>query len=107
MATETDAEKARLVLEGSHGTARDADEAVALLKKEVQHGNADAMWILGVCCEFGIGTEQDEGRAEQLFQKAAQQGNTTAMLLLDEPQTMGCEQSTANKQHSQPKKSIV
>ena len=54
-----------------------------LANKHRNNNNADAMWMLGVCCEFGIGTEQDVHRAEQLFESAAQQGNTTAMLLTD------------------------
>ena len=88
MTTEPEtAERALWMLEGSHGMARDADGAVVLLEdlvnKHRNNNNADAMWMLGVCCEFGIGTEQDVHRAEQLFESAAQQGNTTAMLLAD------------------------
>ena len=78
------AEKARWMLEGSHGMARDADAAVALLEEKVKDGNAEAMWMLGVCCEFGMGTEQDVARAEQLYERGAAQGNATAMLLTDE-----------------------
>ena len=110
MATETEtSEKALWMLEGSHGMTRDADGAVVLLedlvnKQHNKHCNADAMWMLGVCCEFGIGTEQDVHRAEQLFESAAQQGNTTAKLLMDKLENMngrgcmemdlGCEQTT-------------
>ena len=81
--TEECVEKARWMLEGSHGMTRDADTAVALLEEKVKDRNTEAMWMLGVCCEFGIGTEQDVERAEQLFQNATQQGNTTAKLLTD------------------------
>ena len=82
--TEECVEKVRWMLEGSHGMTRDAGTAVALLEDLViKDRNTEAMWMLGVCCEFGIGTQQDVERAEQLFQNAAQQGNTTAKLLTD------------------------
>ena len=71
------------MLEGSHGMARDADAAVALLEDKVKDGDAEAMWMLGVCCEFGMGTEQDVDRAEQLYKRGAEQGNATAKLLAD------------------------
>ena len=74
-------EKARWMLEGSHGMARDADAAVELLEKKVKDGDTEAMWMLGVCCEFGMGTEQDVERAEQLYKRGAEQGNATAKLL--------------------------
>ena len=80
--TEECVKKARWMLEGSHGMTRDADTAVVLLEDLVNKDrNTEAMWMLGVCCEFGIGTQQDVERAEQLFQNATQQGNTTAELL--------------------------
>ena len=75
-------EKAQWMLEGSHGMARDADAAVALLEEKVKDGDAEAMWMLGVCCEFGMGTEQDVERAEQLYQRGARR-NATAKLLTD------------------------
>ena len=71
------------MLEGSHGMARDADAAVALLEEKVKDGDAEAMWMLGVCCEFGMGTKQDVERAEKLYERGAEQGNATAMLLTD------------------------
>ena len=76
-------DEARWMLEGSHGMARDADAAVALLEEKVKDGDAEAMWMLGVCCEFGMGTEQDVERAEQLYQRGLKQEDTTAKLLTD------------------------
>ena len=69
------------MLEGSHGMARDADAAVALLEEKVQNCDAEAMWMLGVCCEFGLGTEQDVARAEKLYKRAAELGSSPARLL--------------------------
>ena len=76
-------EQARWMLEGSHGMERDADVAVALLEEKVKDRDAEAMWMLGVCCEFGMGTEQDVDRAEQLYERGAEQGSATAKLLAD------------------------
>ena len=92
------------MLEGSHGMARDADGAVVVLQQQVdEHHDAQAMWLLGLCCEYGRGTEQDTQRAEQLFQQAAQQGDETAKLLVDQlrnssgrgclDMVWGCEQT--------------
>ena len=65
--------------------ARDADGAVVVLQQQVdEHRDAQAMWLFGLCCEFGMGTEQDTQRAEQLYWEAAQQGDETAQLLIGE-----------------------
>ena len=96
-------DKARWMLEGSHGMARDAGAAVVLLEEEAKDGDAEAMWMLGVCCEFGMGTEQDVERAVQLYNSAAEQGNATAKLLTGKLKNkngrgstqmdLGCEQN--------------
>ena len=44
---------------GGHPQDGDADVAVALLEEKVKDRDAEAMLVLGVCCEFGMGTEQD------------------------------------------------
>ena len=81
--TKTATEKALWMLEGRDGMARDADGAVVVLQQQVdEHHDAQAMWLLGLCCEYGMGTQQDTQRAEQLFQQAAQQGDETAKLLV-------------------------
>ena len=88
-------EKARWMLEGSHGMARDADAAVALLEEKMKDGDAEAMWMLGMCCEFGMGTEQDVERAEQLYERGAEQANATARLMTDKLKNQngrGCTQ---------------
>ena len=41
--------KAWWVLEGSHGMARDADMAVALLEVKLNDGDAEAMRLLCMC----------------------------------------------------------
>ena len=103
-------EKARWMLEGSHGMARDADAAVALLEEKVKDGNAEAMWMLGVCCEFGIGTEQDVDRAEQLYKRGAEQENATAELLtkkLKNENGRGCTQMDLEREQAKTNNSCI
>ena len=92
------------MLEGSHGMARDAGAAVALLEEEAKDGDAEAMWMLGVCCEFGMGTEQDVARAEQLYSRAAGQGNKTAKLLTDKLKNKNGRGSTQMKLQGEQEK---
>ena len=90
------------MLEGSHGMARNTKAAVAVLEERVKDGDAEAMLMLGVCCEFGMGIAQDAERAEQLYERAADKGNTTAKLLTGKlknnngrgctEMSLGCEQ---------------
>ena len=37
--------------------------------------DADAMWMLGVCYEFGMGIEQDIERAVTLYKQSSEKGN--------------------------------
>ena len=90
------------MLEGSHKMTRDAYAAVALLEAKVKNGDAEAMWILGVCCEFGTGIEQDAERAKQLYKHGAAQENATAMLLTDKLKNKngrGCTQMDLSCEH--------
>ena len=99
-------ENARWMLEGSHGMTRDADAAVALLEEKVKDGDAEAMWMLGVCCEFGMGTEQNADRAEQLYLRGVVQGNATAELLakkLKNKNGRGCTQMNLGREQENSK----
>ena len=46
-------------LSGHGGAEKDENGAVVLLEERVKEGDAEAMWMLGVCNEFGVGTEQN------------------------------------------------
>ena len=46
-----------------------------MLQERVKEGDADAMWMLGVCNEYEIGTEQDIERAEDLYKQSSERGN--------------------------------
>ena len=70
------------MLSGYGGADVDADGAVALLEERVKDRDAKAMWILGVCCEYGIGTEQDFERAQKLYGQSSGRGNEIGKNLL-------------------------
>ena len=67
--------QAWLMLSGLGGVDVDEDGAVALLKERVKDGDTDAMWMLGICYEFGIGIEQNIEQAEKLYQQSGDGGN--------------------------------
>ena len=71
------------LLSGRGNVEVDQDRAVALLEERVKDRDAEAMWMLGVCCEYGIGTEQDLKRAELLFSKSRRASNRTGRFLWD------------------------
>ena len=78
----TQTEEALWMLEGSHGRKRDECAAVSLLEKIVEEKHdPDAMWLLGVCCEYGMGTQKDVERAGRLITEATQKGSKPAMKL--------------------------
>ena len=56
-----------LKLSGNGGADVDAEGAVALLEERVEDSDNQAMWMLGVCYEYGIGIEQNAERAEWLY----------------------------------------
>ena len=53
----------------------DAGKAVALLEERVKEDDTEAMWMLGLCCEYGMGTEQDLERAETLYRQSRDEEN--------------------------------
>ena len=64
-----------LKLSGVGGAEVDEDGAVVLLEERVKDRDGDAMWMLGVCYEFGIGTEQDIERSDKLYEQSIRQRN--------------------------------
>ena len=63
------------MLSGRGGAGVEAKGAVALLEERVKEGDAEAMWMLGVCSEFGIGIEQDIERSSRLYGLSKDEGN--------------------------------
>ena len=67
--------RAWLMLSGLGGVDVDEDGAVALLEERVKDRDSDAMWMLGICYEFGRGIEQDKVQAMKLYQQSMDGGN--------------------------------
>ena len=66
---------------GSGGARKDVDEAVFLLEERASSGDGEAMWMLGLCKEYGIGTEQDIEGAEKLYKQSRKAGNEIGKIL--------------------------
>ena len=70
-------------LSGDGGVDVDVNGAVALLEERVKDRDAEAMWMLGVCNEFGIGIEQNIERAEMLYRQSSEGGNEIGKILME------------------------
>ena len=62
-------------LSGCGGCEIDVDGALALLIERVKDKDSDAMWMLGLCHEFGMGCEQDIGEAQRLYEQCKDCGS--------------------------------
>jgi len=68
-------------LSGRAGVELDYDGAVALLEERTAEGDGEAMWMLGLCCEYGVGIQQDVGRARLLYQQSFEANNVLGWFL--------------------------
>ena len=75
------------MLSGICGAEFDPDGAVALLEERLKDGDSDAMWMLGLCCEFGMGIEQNIDRADRLYRFSCRHGNAAGEFLMSN----GCD----------------
>ena len=66
---------------GVGGAKKDVDEAVRLLEERVKDRDGEAMWMLGLCKEYGMGTEQDIEGAEKLYRQSVEAGNEIGKIL--------------------------
>ena len=48
----------------------------------MKDGDGEAMWMLGLCCEYGMGTEQDVQRAESLYLESLRSGSVVGDFLV-------------------------
>ena len=53
-------------------------------RKAADQGQADAQYLLGLCCYYGFGVGEDKGQAVKWYRKAAEQGHTNAQYKLGE-----------------------
>ena len=77
------------MLSGRGGAKVEPDGAVCLLKERVADDDSEAMWILGICNEFGIGTEQDLEQAELLYGKSRDSENAIGLFLSENIRVAG------------------
>ena len=68
-------------LSGCGGAEVDEDGAVALLEECVKDKDLEAMWMLGLCYEYGMGVEQDLERAEELYKQSNDGGSEIGKFL--------------------------
>jgi len=57
------------------GAELDEEGAVALLEERAKEGDDEAMWMLGVCNEYGIGVDQNAEHAVSLYKQSREKGN--------------------------------
>ena len=74
---------------GGGGARKDVDEAVILLEEGVKGGDGEAMWILGLCKEYGIGTEQGIEGSKNLYKQSSEAGNEIGEILALEKEING------------------
>ena len=72
------------LLSGCGGAEVDKERAVELLKERVkEEKDGEAMWMLGVCDEYGIGCEQDLEEAEGLYKECSECGNVVGQFFVE------------------------
>ena len=65
------------------GAEDDAIEAVKLLEERVKEKDGEAMWMLGLCKEYGRGIERDIEGAEELYKESKEAGNEIGEILVE------------------------
>ena len=72
------------LLSGCGGAEVDKERAVKLLKERVEgEKDGEAMWMLGVCKEYGICCEQDLKEAERLYKESSECGNVVGKFFVE------------------------
>ena len=69
-------------LSGRGGVEVDMNGAIALLEERVKKGDCEAMWMLGLCYEYGMGTEQNIEKAEELYGESHDGENVVGEFLM-------------------------
>ena len=94
-------------LSGRGGAEIDESEAVRLLEEQEKKRDSDAMWMLGLCCEYGRGTRQDIPRAMSLYQQSSRAGNAVGKFLTKNEEERGVGMMRIKKDKSTPEVSDV
>ncbi len=61
----------------------DEDRAVVLLEERVKDKDAEAMWMMGLCYEYGMGCETSVEEAEALYKRCCEGGNAIGEFLVE------------------------
>ena len=69
-------------LSGMGGAKVDVGGAVKLLEERVKEKDGEAMWMLGLCKEYGRGIERDIEGAEKLYEESKEAGNEIGEILV-------------------------
>ncbi len=69
-------------LSGMGGEKVDVGGAVKLLEERVKEKDGEAMWMLGLCKEYGRGIERDISGAEKLYKGSKEAGNEIGEILV-------------------------
>ena len=70
-------------LSGCGGAEVDVDDAVVLLEERRKDRDVEAIWMLGLCYEYGIGCDQDLEEAERLYKESCNGGSIIGMFLVE------------------------
>ncbi len=62
-------------LAGQGGYEVDADGAVVLLEEKAKGKDSKAMWMLGLCYEYGMYYDQNMEKAELLYKQSKDEGS--------------------------------
>ena len=73
------------MLSGHGGAVFDACGAVKLLSERVEEKDGEAMWMLGLCYEYGIGIEQDIQHSVLLYGESSRRKNEVGAFLAQTP----------------------
>ena len=84
-------------LSGVEGVEIDEDYAVALLEERVKDKDEEAMWMLGLCYEYGMGCEQELERAKKLYKKSSDRGSVIGKFLIENEEEIGTGIMKRNK----------
>ncbi len=71
------------LLSGCGGAQIDEDRAVVLLEERVKDRDAEAMWMMGLCYEYGMGCETSDEEAEALYKRCCEGGNMIGEFLVE------------------------
>ena len=69
------------LLSGRGGAEVDFRKALMLLEERVNDNDKEAMWMLGMCYEYGFGCEPDIAKAETLYKRSSDGGNSAGQFL--------------------------